>query len=79
MKTKFCIISFFDPYGDEKSSRKEFGRKNFTSSMSIEDIQKVVYEYNAKVDYYSEVRLKDSPDKRLRSFANFGESRYMMN
>lgn len=46
MKTQFSIISFFDPYGDKKSTRKQLSRQNFESILSMDDIIKIMTNYN---------------------------------
>lgn len=75
MKTQFCIIKYFDPYGDLKSSRKEGGRTNFESTKSMDEIQKIISNYNSTADYYSEIRLT-SPDFRIKTFNDFDKHYY---
>lgn len=75
MKTQFCIITYFDPYGDKKSGRKQLSRTNFESSKSKEEVHRMVSNYNSTADYYSEIRLT-SVDRRLKNFSDFDTSRF---
>ena len=46
MATQFSIISYYDPYGDMKSTRKQLSRKNYESEKSLEEVKQVIEKYN---------------------------------
>lgn len=75
MKNQFCIIRYFDPYGDKKSNRKESSRENFESSKSMSQVQQLVRNYNSTADYYSEIKLT-SVDGRIKNFRDFDNHYY---
>lgn len=75
MKTQFCIIRYFDPYGDKKSTRKESSRENFESSKPMSEVQQLVSNYNSTADYYSEIIIT-SVDRRIKSFRDFDTHYY---
>ena len=76
MKTQFSIISYFDPYGDMKSNRKELSRKNYQSHKSIDKITKIIETYNDS-KYYNAVKVSNF-DNRLKDILDFDKSYYLM-
>lgn len=77
MKTKFSIKTYFDPYGDGKSVKREFSRMNYYSSMSTSDVEDIIRAYNQGRDYYSQVSVA-SFDRRRKNIANFDTSFYLL-
>lgn len=75
MKTKFSIISFFDPYGDMKSSRKQFSRKNYESEKPLSEVQIIIEKYNDG-KYYNAVEVT-SFDNTSEKVADFDNSFYL--
>jgi len=75
MKTMFSIITYFDPYGDMKSTRKEHSRKNFESSKALTDVKKLIEEYNGGA-YYNAVTVAPF-DKRRNGVSDFDKSYYL--
>ena len=75
MKTQFSIITYFDPYGDGKSPRKEFRRTNFETNKTLEEVLRIVDGYNNKVGYYAEVILAKF-DKRRKIILDFDNSHF---
>ena len=74
MKTTFCIISFFDPYGDRKSTRKIFKRRFFHTEKSKEEvIEKYASLTSEHADYYGGVNLKFAPYKRTKEWRGYSE------
>ena len=73
MKTQFSIITFYDPFGDGKSPRKEFRRTNFETNKTLEEVKSILSAYNAKVGYYTEVSLAKF-DKRRKIILSFDNS-----
>ena len=57
MKTQFSIITFYDPFGDGKSPRKEFKRTNFETNKTLEEVKSIIDGYNDRVGYYAEIFL----------------------
>jgi len=74
MKTQFSIISYFDPFGDMKSSRKVHSRNNFESEKTIEEVTEIIKNYN-NGKYYNGVDIS-SFDNRLKGISNFDTSYY---
>ena len=75
MKTKFSIISYFDPFGDGKSERKYFKRVNFESSLNLNEVAKRINNFNQKQNYYSSVSIS-SFDNRIKTCRNFDNHYY---
>lgn len=74
-KSQFSIISYFDPYGDMKSNRKQFSRENFESDKSLEEVKKIIETYsNGK--YYNGVDFAPV-DGRRKVFLDFEKSYYL--
>lgn len=74
-KTQFSIISYYDPYGDMKSSRKQFSRKNFESDKSLEEVKAIIEKYSDG-KYYNGVDVA-SFDNRIKSVSDFDKSYYL--
>lgn len=75
MKTKFSIISYFDPYGDMKSTRKVFSRKNYESEKSLDEIKAIIEKYNDG-KYYNAVEVGNF-DNRVKTISDFDKSYYL--
>jgi hypothetical protein len=77
MKTivQFSIISFFDPYGDMKSDRKQFSRENYQSEKPLEEVIKIIETYNDG-KYYNAVEVA-SFDNRKKEIFDFDKSYYL--
>ena len=75
MKNKFSIISFFDPYGDMKSSRKQFSRKNFESDKTLEEVKEIIKNYSDG-KYYNGVEFA-AVDGRRKGVSDFDKSYYL--
>lgn len=75
MKTKFSIISFFDPYGDRKSDRKLLSRRNYESVKSLDEIKILIEVYNDD-KYYNAVEVYGF-DNRMKKTADFDKSYYL--
>ncbi|NCB09146.1 MAG: hypothetical protein EOM73_13400 [Bacteroidia bacterium] len=75
VKTHFSIISYYDPYGDMKSTRKEFSRDNYESKKSFDEVRAIIEKYN-NGKYYNAVRLA-SFDGRKKQILNFDKSIYL--
>jgi hypothetical protein len=75
MKTQFSIISYFDPYGDMKSTRKQFERKNYESEKSLEEVKTIIEKYNDG-KYYNGVDVA-SFDNRSKHVSDFDQSHYL--
>ena len=71
----FSIITFFDPYGDLKSDRKQHSRKNYQSEKTFEEVKGIITAYNATADYYSEVKISYT-DNRSKTVSDFDTSYY---
>jgi len=74
-KTQFSIISYYDPYGDMKSNRKQSSRKNFESDKSLAEVQEIIQKYN-NGKYYNGVEVS-SFDNRSKSVSDFDNSYYL--
>lgn len=74
-KTQFSIISYYDPYGDMKSNRKQGSRKNYESDKSLADVQEIIEKYNDG-KYYNGVDVA-SFDNRSKSVSDFDKSYYL--
>ncbi len=72
--TTFSIISFFDPYGDMKSNRKQLSRKNYQSEKPLSEVKEIIDQYNDG-KYYNGVEVA-SFDKRSKIIADFDSSYY---
>ena len=75
MKTQFSIISYFDPYGDMKSSRKVHSRKNFESKKTLDEVKEIIDKYSDG-KYYNGVDVV-SFDNRCKSVSDFDKSYYL--
>lgn len=75
MKTKFSIITYFDPYGDGKSHRKEFSRTNFETTKTLNEVERIILAYNNKVGYYNKITLSKF-DKRRKIILDFDNSHF---
>lgn len=75
MKTQFSIISYFDPFGDMKSSRKVFGRKNFESEKTLDEVKSIIEKYSDG-KYYNGVSVANF-DNRSKSISDFDKSYYL--
>ena len=73
--TTFSIISFFDPFGDMKSNRKQLSRKNYQSEKPLSEVKEIIDQYNDG-KYYNGVEVA-SFDKRLKNIADFDSSYYV--
>jgi hypothetical protein len=74
--TKFSIISFFDPYGDMKSTRKQLSRTNYQSEKSsLLEVQKIIETYNDG-KYYNGVEVAHF-DNRSKKINDFDKSYYL--
>ena len=74
-KTQFSIISYFDPYGDMKSNRKQISRKNYESDKSLAEVQEIIEKYNDG-KYYNGIDIA-SFDNRSKSVSDFDRSYYL--
>lgn len=72
--TNFSIITFFDPYGDMKSNRKQLSRKNYQSQKPLSEVKEIVEQYNDGM-YYNGVEVA-SFDNRLKTITDFDSSYY---
>ena len=75
MATQFSIISYYDPYGDMKSTRKQFSRKNYESKKSLEEVKQVIEKYNDG-KYYNAAKIA-SFDNRKKEISDFDKSYYL--
>ena len=75
MKTRFSIITYFDPFGDGKSPRKEFRRTNFETNKTLEEVRNIIDGYNDKVGYYTGITLSKF-DKRRKIILDFENSHF---
>jgi hypothetical protein len=75
MATQFSIISFYDPYGDMKSTRKQFSRKNYQSEKPLEEVKKIIETYNDG-KYYNAVEVA-SFYNRKKEISDFDKSYYL--
>jgi hypothetical protein len=75
MKTKFSIITFYDPFGDGKSPRREFSRTNFETNKTLEEVRRIILAYNDKVGYYKTITLAKF-DKRRKIILDFDNSHF---
>ena len=75
MKTQFSIISYFDPYGDMKSNRKVYSRKNFESEKSLDEVKAIIEKYSDG-QYYNGVEVA-SFDNRSKTISDFDKSYYL--
>lgn len=75
MKTRFSIISYYDPYGDMKSNRKELSRKNYESDKPLGEVINIINIYNDG-KYYNAVKVSDF-DNRLKNILDFDKSFYL--
>ena len=74
-KLQFSIISYFDPFGDMKSTRKQFSRRNFVSEKTLEEVEKIIETYsNGK--YYNGVEIAPTVG-RSKYFYDFDKSSYL--
>src|SRR5574337_1823646 len=73
--TQFSIISYFDPYGDMKSSRKQFSRTNYQSEKSLNEVKEIIEKYNDG-KYYNAVEVS-SFDNRRKKISDFDKSYYL--
>lgn len=73
--SQFSIISFFDPYGDNKSTRKQFSRKNFESDRTVDEVKKIIESYS-NGEYYHGVEFA-SVDGRSKKFSDFDKSHFL--
>lgn len=73
--TQFSIISYFDPYGDMKSNRKQLSRKNYQSKKSLDEVKAVIEKYNDG-KYYNAVEVA-SFDNRSKNISDFDKSYYL--
>lgn len=66
----FSVTSYFDPYGDGKSTRRVFSRKFYKTKQSKHEIQELFYKKNRYCDYYSEqlINFPSKPYKRVIDF-----------
>src|SRR6185503_4812501 len=74
-KTTFSIISYFDPYGDMKSSRKELSRENFESEKTLDEV-KAIIEIYSDGKYYNGVEVADF-DNRRKKISDFDKSYFL--
>ena len=75
MKTRFSIISYFDPYGDMKSNRKVLSRKNYESEKSLEEVKAIIEKYSDG-KYYNGVDVA-SFDNRSKNICDFDKSYFL--
>lgn len=75
MATQFSIISYYDPYGDMKSTRKQLSRKNYESEKTLEEVKQVIEKYNDG-RYYNAVEVA-SFDNRKKEILDFDKSYYL--
>lgn len=73
--TQFSIISYFDPYGDMKSNRKQLSRKNYQSEKSLDEVKAIIEKYNDG-KYYNAVEVA-SFDNRSKNISDFDKSYYL--
>jgi hypothetical protein len=64
--TTFSVISYFDPYGDGKSSRKVFSRQFFHTEKTKEEILQAFE--NRINKYYGGVDLRFKPYKKTKQW-----------
>lgn len=74
-KTKFSIITFFDPYGDMKSKRKKLSRKNYESEKSLAEVIAIIEKYNDG-KYYNALEVA-SFDNRSKKVSDFDKSYFL--
>lgn len=72
---QFSIISYFDPYGDMKSSRKQLSRENYQSNLSLDEVKAIIEKYNDG-KYYNAVEVA-SFDNRKKKVSDFDTSYYL--
>lgn len=75
MKTRFCIINYYDPYGDGKSTKKELQRVGFESNKTLMEVAAILKKYNSRVGYYEQVSLI-GVDGRIKHFKDFDKHYY---
>lgn len=75
MNTQFSIISYFDPYGDMKSNRKVYSRKNYESEKTLDEVKAIIEKYSDG-KYYNGVDVA-SFDNRSKSVSDFDKSYYL--
>ena len=75
MKTQFSIITYFDPYGDMKSTRRQGARVNYFSEKTLDEIEAIINAYN-NGKYYNAAEVS-SFDNRSKSINNFDTSFYL--
>ena len=75
MKTRFSIISYFDPYGDMKSDRKVHSRKNYESEKSLEEVKAITEKYSDG-KYYNGVDIS-SFDNCSKNISDFDKSYFL--
>lgn len=73
--TQFSIISYFDPYGDMKSSRKQLSRENYQSEKSLDEVKAIIEKYN-NGKYYNGVEVANF-DNRSKRISDFDKSYYL--
>lgn len=73
--TQFSIISYFDPYGDMKSSRKQLSITNYQSEKSLDEVKAIIEKYNDG-KYYNAVEVA-SFDNRSKKVYDFDTSYYL--
>jgi hypothetical protein len=73
--TQFSIISYFDPYGDMKSNRKQFSRENYQSEKSLDEVKEIIEKYN-NGKYYNAVEVANF-DNRSKKISDFDKSYYL--
>lgn len=73
--TQFSIISYFDPYGDMKSNRKQLSRKNYQSAKTLDEVKAIIEKYNDG-KYYNAVEVA-SFDNRSKNISDFDKSYYL--
>lgn len=66
----FSVTSYFDPYGDKKSTRKVFKRRFYKTKKTKEEINRLFNKKNESRGYYSEETLNfpSKPYKRVEDF-----------
>lgn len=74
-KTQFSIISYFDSFGDIKSTRKQFSRRNYESKKTLNEVFEIIEKYN-NGKYYNGVDVA-SFDCRRKSISDFDKSYYL--
>lgn len=73
--TQFSIISYFDPYGDMKSPRKQFSRENYRSEKTLDEVKAIIEKYN-NGKYYNGVEVANFDNRGKRVF-DFDKSYYL--